>query len=53
LEEAIEDRIAGYIGKNDFFKKLDLAIEKGGAGFGRKSARNLTNYFEKLISQGA
>jgi len=53
LEEAIEDRISGYIGKNEFFQKLNLVTEKGGAGFGRKSARNLTNYFEKLISQGA
>jgi putative ABC transport system ATP-binding protein len=52
LEEAIEDRLAGYINKDEFFKKLDLPIEKGGAGFKRNTAKKFTVYLEKLIAQG-
>jgi putative ABC transport system ATP-binding protein len=52
LEEAIEDRLAGYITKEEFFKKLDLSIEKGGAGFKKKTAKKFTVYLEKLIAQG-
>jgi len=52
LEEAIEDRLAGYITKDEFFRKLDLPIEKGGAGFKRNTAKKFTVYLEKLIAQG-
>jgi putative ABC transport system ATP-binding protein len=52
LEEAIEDRLAGYISKEEFFKRLDLPIEKGGAGFKKNTAKKFTIYLEKLIAQG-
>jgi len=52
LEEAIEDRLVGYITKDEFFRKLDLPIEKGGAGFKRNTAKKFTVYLEKLIAQG-
>ena len=52
LEEAIALRLFGDFQKKDFQRKLGLSLEKGGVGFNKRTARNLSIYLEKLIAQG-
>jgi putative ABC transport system ATP-binding protein len=52
LEKAISDRISGENKKNEFQKKLDTSLKDGGVGLKQKTARNLTLYLEKLLTQG-
>ncbi len=52
LDEAIAERIAGKIQREEFLKRLRLAPEKGGLGFTRPVSRRLTWVLEKIIAQG-
>ncbi|MDA3840397.1 MAG: ABC transporter ATP-binding protein [Patescibacteria group bacterium] len=52
MREAVRERISGVSRKEDFYKKLKASTKKGGVGFSKVSARNVTEYFEKLITQG-
>ena len=53
LDEAIAERIAGKIQKEEFQKRLNLSLDKGGIGFSFRASRNFTRHLEKLIAQGA
>lgn len=52
LKSLVYNRVAGLIRKEEFERQLNLSFDKGGAGFSKKTARNLTYYFEKIIIQG-
>ena len=52
MREAVRERISGVSRKNDFYKALNKSEKKGGIGFSKISARNVTEYFEKIIIQG-
>jgi len=52
LKRAISDRISGDITKEEFQERLDLSFDDGGMGLKKKSAKNITVYFEKLLVQG-
>lgn len=52
LEQAITERVWGITKKEEFQAQLVLPIAKDGAGFGPKSAHDMTLYLEKLLAQG-
>ena len=52
MREAVRERISGISRKDDFYNTLNKSEKKGGIGFSRVSAKNVTEYFEKIIIQG-
>jgi len=52
MREAVRERISGVSRKEDFYKSLNKSTKEGGVGFNKVSARNITEYFEKIIIQG-
>ena len=52
LKEAIKTRISGLYKKQEFSDILGRSVEKGGVGFNKRTAYNLTRYIEKLLIQG-
>lgn len=52
LRSAIADRTGGIINGEEFFEKLILTPEMGGAAYGEDEATALARYLEKLIAQG-
>ena len=52
LKELIYNRVAGLIKKEVFEEKLNLSFKEGGVGFSKNIAKQLTQYFEKLLIQG-
>jgi len=52
LRESVRERISGVTRKEDFYAQLNKSTKEGGVGFNKVSARNITEYFEKIIIQG-
>jgi len=52
MREAVRERISGVSRKSDFYNSLNKSTKDGGIGFNKISARNVTEYFEKIIIQG-
>jgi ABC-type lipoprotein export system ATPase subunit len=52
LRDLVYKRVASLIGREEFEGALRLSLNGGGLGFGRKQARHLTLYFEKMLTQG-
>lgn len=47
------DVLSGRINIDDFVKKLDAPVEKGGAGFHKKSAEKLVKEIKRILDQAA
>lgn len=52
LDEAITQRVLGYIKKEDFKKVLETRLEDYGVGFDAKTMHMVARYLEKLLAQG-
>ena len=52
LRESVRERISGVTRKEEFYAQLNKSTKEGGVGFNKVSARNITEYFEKIIIQG-
>lgn len=52
LDRLINDRLNGVIRRYDFEYALSKDIEENGVGIDEKSAYAMTEYFEKIITQG-
>ncbi|PLX21207.1 hypothetical protein C0584_03265 [Candidatus Parcubacteria bacterium] len=52
MREAVRERISGVTRKEEFYNQLNKSMKEGGVGFNKISARNVTEYFEKIIIQG-
>lgn len=52
LKQAIRNRVAGVIRKEEFVEILKNSVEKGGAGLCKRDRRRVLAYFEKLLTQG-
>jgi len=52
LRESVKGRMSGLLLKDEFYKKILAETGDGGAGLREKTARKLTEYLEKLITQG-
>jgi putative ABC transport system ATP-binding protein len=52
LDEAIAQRVLGFIKKEDFKNVLDTSLDAHGVGFDRKVTHMVARYLEKLLAQG-
>ncbi len=54
LKNAVYKRISGIIRKEEFMQLLNASLKKTkeGVGFNYRTAKHLTDYFEKIIAQG-
>jgi len=52
IRELVRQRVSGFLRQAEFLARLSDSEDKKGGGFNKKSALNISNYFEKLIAQG-
>jgi putative ABC transport system ATP-binding protein len=52
LKESVRERISGVLRKEEFYDKLMEEEEVGGLHLSKKSAKEIVDYYEKIIIQG-
>jgi putative ABC transport system ATP-binding protein len=52
LKELVYDRVSGLVKRDVFSQQMIKPLAEGGLGFEKTAAEKLTQYFEKILTQG-